>query len=526
MRCPREARTLYNRRVRIRYSHPSYGSRNFLGNSDRVTIGRQKADLDLTPDLQVSQTHARIWLENGAFWIEDLGSRNGTLVNGREIPQKIRLTKSDQITIGETKLKIEGEQDTALEGIRASTVLAVEPAPGLKGDAKPGTIPAPALDIARTRLSVFYELGAAFASTESVDTLLTKVVEQVLRAMPIAQRGALLLRDPRGQLLLKAHVPEGQPSTSLSLAEQAIEKKEAFIWRRTANVQVSGSMIRSETQCAMYAPLILRDEVLGLMHVDSCIDANAFTDEDLYLLMALSYQAAMVVKFQSTLKALRDEASIRTDMMRWFSPKIAKRLASRGNIWSGGERVQATILCSDIRGFTALTMNMEPNSVVKALNESFEVLIPIILKYDGTVDKYVGDAILAVFGTPDPDVNQWEHAVRAAVEMQSAMNDLAKVWRLKGREPFEIGIGIHTGEILHGIVGAHDRMEFTIIGDAVNRAARYCDGAAKGEVVISKEVYERVFGLVEVSSRTITGKHASTEGQLQGYLVRKLRATE
>ena len=82
-------------------------------------------------------------------------------------------------------------------------------------------------------------------------------------------------------------MPEGQPSTSLSLAEQAIEKKEAFIWRRATSVRVSGSIMRSETQCALYAPLILRDEVLGVLHVDSCIDANAFTDEDLYLLMAL-----------------------------------------------------------------------------------------------------------------------------------------------------------------------------------------------------------------------------------------------
>jgi adenylate cyclase len=504
--------------MQILYSHPAYGSKNFLSNGESVVIGRQKAELDLTPDLQVSQTHARISHESGGWFIEDLGSRNGTLVNGHEIREKTKLKRTDQIIIGETKIKIEGQQDTAIEGKRFSTVLATEPAAL--------TPAAPALDIARTRLSVFYEVGAAFASTDSVDLLLTKLVEQVLRAIPLAQRGALLLREPRGQLLLKAHVPEGQPSTSLSMAEQAIEKKEAFIWRRTENLPVSGSILRSETQCALYAPLILRDEVLGVMHVDSCLEAKAFTDEDLYLLMALSYQAAMVVKFQSTLKALRDEAAIRTDMMRWFSPKIAKRLAGRGNIWSGGERVQATILCSDIRGFTALSAHMEPNNVVKSLNETFELLIPILVKYDGTVDKYVGDSILAVFGTPEPDANQWEHAVRAGIEMQAAMNDLAKVWRLKGREPFEIGIGIHTGEILHGIIGAHDRMEFTIIGDAVNRAARYCDSAAKGEVVISKEVYERVFGLVDVTPKTIMGKHVDTEGKLQGYVVKKLKGED
>jgi adenylate cyclase len=507
--------------VRILYTHPSYGTKNYLSNSERVVIGRVKADLDLTPDLQVSQVHARILREDSNWWIEDLGSRNGTLVNGREIHQKTVLLKADEVVIGETRLRFEAEpEDPGSQGVRSSTVLASQPETRPNGQKSQV---AGLLDIARTRLSVFYELGVAFASSEDVNKLLANLIEQVLRAMPMAQRGAILLRDTHGRLMLKAHVPEGQPSASLSLAEEAIEKKEAFIWKRTAHVKVPGSIMRSETQCSLYAPLILRDEVLGVMHVDSCIDVNAFTDEDLYLLMALSYQAAMVVKFQSTLKALRDEAAIRTDMMRWFSPKIAKRLMARGNLWSGGERVQATILCSDIRGFTALSMNMEPNQIVKALNETFEILIPIIVKHDGTVDKYIGDSILAVFGTPEADVNQWEHAVRAAVEMQNSMRDLAQVWRLKGREPFEIGIGIHTGEVLHGILGAHDRMEFTIIGDTVNKAARYCDGAGKGEVVISREVYERVFGIVDVTAKTVTTKHPTTEGNLQGYLVRGLK---
>ena len=508
--------------MQILCSHPSYGTKNFLSTTESVVIGRQKADLDLTPDLQVSQIHARITYEGGKWWIEDLGSLNGTLVNGTEVKKKTSIQSSDKVVIGETKLQIQPEQeDSEKHGTRFNTVRAAEPAAGARNEDSAAD---PALDIARTRLSVFFELGAAFASSENLDVLLTKLVEQVLRAMPMAQRGALLLREQHGQLLLKAHFPQGQPSPSLSLAKQAMDNREAFIWKRTdAKGNVSGSIMRSETQAGLYAPLLLRDEVLGVIYVDSCIDPNAFNQEELYLLMALSYQAAMVVKFQSTLKALRDEASIRTDMMRWFSPKIAKRLAARGNMWSGGERVEATILCSDIRGFTAMTMNMEPNRVVKALNEMFELLIPIVVRYDGTVDKYVGDSILAVFGTPDPDPNQWEHAVRAAVEMQTAMQDLAKVWRGQGREPFEIGIGIHTGEILHGIVGAHDRLEFTIIGDAVNRAARFCDAAGRGEIVVSAEVYERVFPFVEVTAKTITTKHQDTEGALRGYVVHGLK---
>src|SRR5437867_2235843 len=114
--------------MRISYSHPSYGDRSFLGATDHVVIGRQKADLDLTPDLQVSQTHARITVEDGGWWIEDLESRNGTFVNGREIKQRTRLLPSAVITIGETKLKLEvAEEDTGDKGMRFSTVRANEP---------------------------------------------------------------------------------------------------------------------------------------------------------------------------------------------------------------------------------------------------------------------------------------------------------------------------------------------------------------------------------------------------------------
>src|SRR5436190_5035746 len=195
-------------------------------------------------------------------------------------------------------------------------------------------------------------------------------------------------------------------------------------------------------------------------------------------------------------------------MLRWFSPKVAKRLLERGSLWLGGDRVRATILCSDIRGFTAITRYTDPNAVVKALNETLEVLEPIIFSYDGTIDKYVGDSIIAVFGSPEDDPLQCEDAVRAAVEMQEAMSMLAAQCRSEGRALFEIGIGIHAGTVLHGIIGSKERLEFAVIGDVVNCAARYCVGAERGQVIISKEVYERTFRLIEVEPRSIKTKHS------------------
>ncbi len=234
---------------------------------------------------------------------------------------------------------------------------------------------------------------------------------------------------------------------------------------------LAGSIARNETQNAIYAPMIFRDKLLGVVHVDSCISTKAFDDGDLNLVMTLAYQAAMYIKFYSYQTALHEESALRTNMLRWFSPKVAKKLASSGNVQLESERVNATILCSDIRGFTVLAKRMDPGETVKLLNETFEAIVPIIFKYDGTVDKYIGDSVLAVFGSPERDPQQCEHAVRAALEMQAALAQLGQALRFRGREPFEIGIGIHTGEVIHGMVGAQDRMEYTVIGNAVNAAS-------------------------------------------------------
>jgi adenylate cyclase len=171
---------------------------------------------------------------------------------------------------------------------------------------------------------------------------------------------------------------------------------------------------------------------------------------------------------------------------------------------------------SDVRGFTAHTQKMAPAHVIQVLNEMFDLLIPIVFDYDGTVDKFVGDAILAVFGSPEQDDNQCEKAVRAALDMQRAMAEYGHEW--------QIGIGIHTGPVVHGFIGAAEQIEYTVVGDTVNKASRYVDGAPPGQVLISKEVYEKVRHVVEVEARApIQTKHAESEPELENYVVLGLR---
>lgn len=512
----------------IDYTQPPNIKKRVRFDKHSIIIGRstakQPVELDLASDNTVSRQHAQLSYENDAYWIEDLESRYGTHVNGRQIKAKSRLMPGDKVRLGRTTLEMLVPEDGVLTG----SVSAAEPATDLLLTKQ---IDFTMLATIRKRLLAFYELGIALGTMEAVEPLLEAVIEHLCKVIPDAHRGALLLKED-AKLLPKAYVPEGmKPALSLNLANLAIEKQEAFMWRRGAPGETGrlfDSVIEHGTQSAMYAPLIWHDEILGVMFVDNFEKQNAFDDDDLRLLMAMANQAAMFVKNHALQQDLRHQEVIRSNLLRQFSPAVAERLEgllNDGNrLQLGGERAEpVTILTSDIRGFTALAAQMEPNEVVGMLNELFGACIPIIFKYKGAVDKYVGDAILAVFGSPHPDKHQWENALSAALEMQTAVEKLGTAREARGLTACQVGIGIHTGAVLHGFIGSEEHMEYTVIGDTVNRASRYCDGAAPGEIIISPAVFKRVAKLVEAVPTTVTPKHPETEARLEAYIVKGLK---
>ena len=231
----------------------------------------------------------------------------------------------------------------------------------------------------------------------------------------------------------------------------------------------------------------------------------------------------MSLKSSILQQTLLREETVKTRLLAQFPRAIAERLARQpGRLAISSERIEtATVMFSDVRGFTGLTAKLEPEEAVQMLNDMFQELTPIVLKYDGTVDKYIGDAILAVFGSPDPDARQWEHAVRAALDMQAAIKRLgAGVW--KGKTPFEVGIGIHTGPVIHGFIGAPERMDYTVIGSTINQASRICNGAGPGEILISPAAYGRLHDVVDVDlpPREFETKH---EGPMKAYRVIRWR---
>ncbi len=511
-----------------------------------IVVGRPNdekgvvVDLDLTPDKTVSRPHARISLEDGKYWIEDPKSTRGTKVDDREIKGcgKVLLTEKSSIRIGETTLFIElpaaigGETISPVMQAKEPTALATGNLTiGFASDAaiaddtgsKGLLIPlensdSPAVRHERLLHELLFQVGA----DASLDKLLQFAVERLVAAVPTAERGALLLKDAiSGEWLLKAHCPECEPAISTTLAEHAVACGGGFIWKRGKGLDISVSEIAS----GIYAPLTWRGDTYGVVCVDNFRSPRQFNDDDLKLVVTAAQHVALVIANYRLREDLRRNASLVERLLTNFSPSVRKKLlekAKLGRLRLGGEKSMVTILSSDIRGFTAMSADMDAADVVDMLNSYFSALVNAIFRHEGTVDKFVGDAILAVFGSPEPDAKQHVNAVQAAMAMQEAIEEINDKRRANHQVVCEIGIGIHCGEVLHGFIGSEERMEFTVIGDAVNRASRYCDAAGPGQVLISPEMYQRAFKLVSATRTTIQTKH---EGDMAAYSVEGIKLT-
>jgi adenylate cyclase len=263
----------------------------------------------------------------------------------------------------------------------------------------------------------------------------------------------------------------------------------------------------------MYAPLSWQNERLGALCVDTRRAGSTFTPEDLRLFIAISHHVALSIYSQRLTRDLQTQNQLLQRLLTHFSPKLRQRLlerAGRGRLTLGGERSEVSILFSDIRGFTRMSATMEPDDVLDMLNAYFAALVEAIFRCEGTVDKFIGDAILAVFGSPDPDPEHHRQALHAALAMQEAVQKLNAARKERNQPTCEIGIGVHSGDVLHGFVGTQERLEFTVVGDAVNRASRFCAAAGANEIIVSSEFLKHVWRDVEVESRDVPTKHEGT----------------
>lgn len=435
---------------------------------------------------------------------EELAAEVRLLRTTRQGTHAIRVVNSTDATLPEVPLRdVSLAKTEILEAVDATRSMQMAP-PSTKASA--------------SRFTLLCELPSQIEKETRIEPILHRFLTGLIDAIPGATGGAVLMKGRNEEeLLLKAHVSQHEPAVNLAAACQAMETRQGFISRLETDLDTE------ERACSMYAPMVWKGEVLGVMCVDGEDPRRSFESDDLKILVAVAQHACLVINDLRMQEDLKRNAALLERLLTNFSPKVRARLlerARRGRLQLGGERSEVTLLFSDIRNFTNLSAGMDTEDVLEMLNQCFSVSADSIFKFDGTIDKFIGDAVLAVFGSPDPDPQHHSNALRAALKMQEAMAQLNRQRTARGQTTCEIGIGIHCGEVLHGFVGAAELMEFTVIGDVVNRASRYCSAAKAGEVLISPELYQRVWQRVEASQTTIQTKH---EGPLQAYKVKGLK---
>jgi len=260
----------------------------------------------------------------------------------------------------------------------------------------------------------------------------------------------------------------------------------------------------------MLMPMIYQDQVKAIIAIGRKKSGQFFSKDDVELLSTLAGHGAISIENARLAEQMTHEESVRTNLSRYLSPQIVEGIVNSDvEVNLGGDRKVVTILFSDIRDFTSITENQPPDKLVRMLNEYFTAMAECIFVHQGSLDKYIGDAIVAVFGSLIPLDNPENHAAQASIEMMRRLQKLNKVWAERGDFPMHMGIGICTGEVFLGNVGSNERMEFTVIGDTVNMASRLSGVAKGGQIVITESVKSHLgssFNVHELPPVEVKGK--------------------
>jgi adenylate cyclase len=398
---------------------------------------------------------------------------------------------------------------------------------------KPATAPRPRPQVpgpGRTPAAEVAEVGAELGKINHILRSLSELAKALISAQPEevpgrvmdavfehipADRGFLMLLDEEGNLKPRVvhhrHGHDEKITISKTIADRVVRDRVAIL---TSDAQVdprfsTGDSIRFHgIRSAMCAPLWKGDEVIGIIHVDSPMQTKTFTPDDLELLSALSNYAAIAIQQASLNKKIQQEKVARERLEKYFSPAVATRILSEGE--KEATELEASVLFADIVGFTRIAEKMEANAVARLLNEYFSRMSEPIFDYEGTLDKFIGDCIMAVFGAPYPQPDHAVRAVSVALEMRHRLNEL----NAERGAPAAISMrmGINSGPVLSGPIGSVKRKEITVLGDTVNIASRIESMVAQaGQIVIGERTYELVKGRFEVKDLGISALRGRQE---------------
>ncbi|HTG35969.1 MAG TPA: adenylate/guanylate cyclase domain-containing protein [Thermoanaerobaculia bacterium] len=495
----------------------------------RIRLGRGSDNDVVLSDVSVSRYHAEILREGDGWTVHDLKSTNGVEVNRMPV-EKAPLRAGDLLTVGAFEIRLEEEEprpartntvmpeelEGTLSGLGNATIIRpladFAAAYGLGGN--PGVVDslrtAPETDdqiYVHRMFGFLTRLARMLTVAESVDDVLSRVLDLAFEAF-LVDRGFILLSDDSGELVCELarlkeksqFRPAGEVAVSRTMLRAVMDERVALVtFDAQADQRLSGgeSIRLHQIRSAMCAPLWSGERMMGAIQVDSPVHVGAFGERDLDVLTTLANYAAVAVERIRYAKKAEFERQARSRLERYHSPGVIEEVLRRGD--EGMRRLQsaeATVLFADLVGFTTFAENAPPEQVAESLDAFLGLSVEAIFRAGGTLDKFIGDCVMAFFGAPVAQDDHALRAVRAAVEIQEGL----AVWNA-GREAeglpgFKARVALNSGPVVVGDIGSARRVDYTVLGNTVNVASRLEGATPPGEVVIGPETNRLLGGAI------------------------------
>jgi adenylate cyclase len=486
-------------------------------NKPVITVGRGNANDLVLNDASVSRFHAVFKLRDNSIFVADRGSTNGIVLNDEKISKETELKNGDVALLGLYRLRLENVDDKGLQVrrgewpstlnniMRERTQQAALPRSSdthsneltdLAGRVKK-------LERENYLLTVLYEAGKALSSKLALEHICEQVISLACLIEGV-ERGFVMLFDERGEVAKQTEVRYRDPASAGSRPQIILSTRVLELIRKerqpiliddvSADERFSGSesLKISGLRSAMCAPLVGKDQLFGVLYVDNLEKASAFTQDELNVFALVAAQAGAAVDNAMAHEKIAQQSLQRSALERFLSPEVVEMVVANPDIRLGGVNQEVTVMFADIRGFTTMSETMEPGRVVEILNEYFTRVTDVIFDNGGTLDKYIGDAVMAVFGAPISKGNDAAAAVNSAMQIQRLLIELNRDAAAREWPELRVGIGINTGNAIAGNIGSPRRLDYTVVGDAVNTAQRLMTNAAGGQILISESTAKKL----------------------------------
>jgi adenylate cyclase len=483
----------------------------FAIEADCVRIGRS-ADNDLViQDGSISRHHAEIYRDGEAFRVRDLGSKNGTHVN-QVTGEDLELNDGDELILGKFPMAFQSHEEPGQVELTApeedipeeGTIFrsAVDFSALAAGAVDEQQAVKPELDPVRLKklLQLVTQASEVLLKSANLDETLERVLDLVFEHLPV-ERGFVALWDEESESLAPRAVKkrdgdDGEVSEikfSRTIAEKVYHDKVSVL---TTDAQSDPRFAHGQSimalgiRSAMAAPLWNGDIVEGIIYCDTPLHVKAFDDFDLDLLSALGNHVAVALERARLQENIVSERVSRERLARYHSPAVVERITqSAGDAGMEADERNVTVLFADVVGFTSRCETMEPRDVANMLNNCFSGMAEAIFKHEGTLDKFIGDCLMAVFGAPLVQEDHPVRAVEAALDMRQALAELNQ--GVPPEEQIRFRVGMHSGKVIAGDIGSVRRSDYTVLGATVNLASRMESSVAKpGQIIVTDTTYE------------------------------------